>query len=335
MLLLTGGAGYIGAHIAIAAPNTKIVVYDNFSHAPFKNIDAIRRYNPNIRVVEGDVTDRDHLMSTATRFKVNRIIHCAGLKSIPEGERKKSLYTRVNVEGTKNVVSVAEAAKVQRLIFSSSAAVYAPSMDPLTEDSPLGPVSHYGRTKLMAEGAIRANPKVSEISTILRYFNPVGCTVVPDLGVTNLACAMVQAARTSSEFPIFGDQYPTPDGSAVRDYILVDDLARIHSAMLLRKPGTFNVGYGIGYSVKEMVELFQRSTGRYLRAAVHPPRAGDSAFLVADPGKLLSAAKTHMPDRHTLGVGEGSRRISVNIATGLYRQWEALTGEWGLTDQSQ
>lgn len=295
MILVTGGAGYIGSHIVDLLKDQKVIVLDDFSNADFAIVDKLNaRRASRVTVVEGSINDASVLDYAFNRSGIKAVIHCAGLKSVAESNRKKAAYTRVNVHGTTDVMVAAINFGVKTFIFSSSASVYAPSQDgsDLTEDSLTGPISHYGLTKLEAEKAIFSLPKAHDSNIrvcALRYFNPIGAFPFRDRSPSNLVPALCNATYINSPLLVFGSDYPTPDGSCQRDYIPVDLLAQVHRAALTNKnfSGVVNVGTNSSQSVYQLHQLWMEATRTYIELSVQPPRPGDAPRLVANNAKLM------------------------------------------------
>jgi UDP-glucose 4-epimerase len=288
-VIVTGGAGYVGAHAcaALADAGFTPVVYDNLSngHGEFVQWGPLER---------GDIRDGDTLAAAFARWAPVGVLHFAGLIEVGESTRAPARYFDVNVGGSLAVIAAAQAAGVGAFVFSSTCAVYGePQRLPLTEDHPKAPLSPYGRTKLMVEEALAEIGAWTGLRSIaLRYFNAAGADLAgrvgerhePETHVLPLALAAAEAGRA---FSVFGDDYPTPDGTAVRDYVHVEDLAAAHVAALKRlleggEGGAFNLGGGTGVSVAQLLDAVRRSTNRPLEAQMAPRRPGDPAVLVAD-----------------------------------------------------
>lgn len=302
-ILVTGGAGYIGSHVVVALARAGYApfILDSFvnSHrAAVPRIAALA--GKPVDVVEGDVRDAQVLRRTFHDHLITGVVHCAGLKAVGEGEERPLAYWDVNVGGTIALAEVMGEAGVARLVFSSSATVYGqPDSLPVAEDAPLRPQSVYGRTKRTAEDFLRdltrANPNWR--IAILRYFNPAGAHPSGTIGESptdrplNLVPILCRiAAGESHELSIFGSDWPTEDGTGVRDYLHVQDLAEGHVAAmryLASAPGatTLNLGMGRGWSVLEVVHAFERACGRKIARSYAPRRAGDVARCYADPSR--------------------------------------------------
>lgn len=292
-VLVTGGAGYIGSHIAVVLMKAghKVCIYDNYSNShpiAIANIEKI--CGSKVEVVNGDVTNADDLMAALREFQVEAVIHLAGLKSVKNSIQDPLNYYHNNIVGTINVLSAMERYAVKRLIFSSSATVYGdPQYLPIDESHPTAPKNPYGRTKLYAERILsdmaENSPGWSIIS--LRYFNPIGAHESLLIGENsngvpeNLAPYLTRVASGQlDKLNIFGSDYQTPDGTGVRDYIHVMDLAEGHLAALNylnTKSGlaTFNLGTGKGYSVLELLREFELVSGNHIPYDFKSRRFGD------------------------------------------------------------
>ncbi|OOE42810.1 UDP-glucose 4-epimerase GalE [Salinivibrio kushneri] len=300
-VLVTGGSGYIGSHTCIqllSAGHTPIVV-DNLCNSNSLVLDRIEQVaGTRPLFLEGDIRDRAFLDSVFAAHEIDSVIHFAGLKAVGESVALPLKYYDNNVSGTLNLVSAMDRAEVKSLIFSSSATVYGdPASVPIREDFPTSATNPYGRSKLMVEECLRdfqqANPDWS--ITLLRYFNPVGAHKSGLLGEdpqgtpNNLLPFVAQVAVGRREkLGVFGNDYNTPDGTGVRDYIHVVDLADGHLAALDKmtyQPGThiFNLGTGQGNSVLEMVHAFEAAAKCSIPYEIKPRRAGDIAECYADP----------------------------------------------------
>ncbi|MBE6630274.1 MAG: UDP-glucose 4-epimerase GalE [Ruminococcaceae bacterium] len=312
-VLLTGGAGYIGSHtiIEMCEAGHEVVVVDNFSNSSKKSVERVEQIlGKRIPLYEADVADKEAMDRIFAEHAIDAVVHFAGLKAVGESVRKPLEYYENNLISTLVLLRAMEKAGVKKLIFSSSATVYGnPEKCPITEDSPTGNCSNpYGWTKYMIEqilfGYCVAHPEMQVI--LLRYFNPVGAHKSGRIGEmpngipNNLMPYVTQVAVGKlKELSVFGNDYPTPDGTGVRDYIHVVDLARGHVAALqYDKPGAevFNLGTGVGYSVLDMVHTFSRENGVEVPYRIAPRREGDIAACYADPAKaerVLGWRATH------------------------------------------
>ncbi|MFE4212983.1 UDP-glucose 4-epimerase GalE [Streptomyces sp. NPDC056844] len=291
--LITGGAGYIGAHVAKAMTGAgeKVVVLDDIS----SGIEA--RLPADVTLVRGSASDREVLDRVLAEHAVTGVVHLAAKKQVGESVEKPLLYYRENVTGLGVLLEAVVAAGVRRFLFSSSAAVYGvPDVDLITEETPCAPINPYGETKLAGEWLVRATGRAHGISTAcLRYFNVAGAAEpeLADTGVFNVV-PMFFDRLTRGETPrIFGDDYPTPDGTCVRDYIHVADLADAHLAVAAHLDRsadggdlTVNIGRGEGVSVRRLAELVGEVTGLPAEPVVEPRRPGDAARAVASAARM-------------------------------------------------
>jgi UDP-glucose 4-epimerase len=302
-VLVTGGAGYVGSHVVAALARVGIgsVVLDDFSNSSRAVVGRLGQITgAHVPLVEADVRDLDALRATFAAHRIGAVVHCAGLKAVGESAERPLDYWSVNVGGTLALTQAMREAHVGILAFSSSATVYGqPEALPVREDAPLSPQSVYGRTKLavevLLEDLARADSRWRV--AILRYFNPAGAHPSACIGEAprgrpnNLVPFLSRTvAGDYPELAVFGSDWPTPDGTGVRDYIHVDDLAEGHVAAvrwLASRPGawTFNLGVGRGYSVLDVVAAFEHASGRDIRRRFAPRRSGDVAAVYADPSK--------------------------------------------------
>ena len=303
-ILVTGGAGYIGSHTTLALLDAgfEVVVLDNLCNSSAESLRRVERICGKAPLfVEGDIRDRALLDRLFAEHRIAAVLHFAGLKAVGESVRAPLSYYENNVAGTLSLCQAMAAAGVFRLVFSSSATVYGePAQMPISEDFPTGtPTNPYGRSKLMVEEVLadlaRSDPHWS--IALLRYFNPVGAHESGLLGEdpngipNNLLPYIAQVAVGKlSELAVFGGDYPTRDGTGIRDYIHVVDLADGHLKALQTISASsgvhvWNLGTGKGYSVLEMLRAFEQACGRSLPYRVAPRRPGDIAECWADPGK--------------------------------------------------
>lgn len=302
-VLVTGGMGYIGSHtcIQMIAAGMTPVILDNLYNSKstvLARIEKVSGVRP--QFIEGDIRDKALLIDVMQRHQIQSVIHFAGLKAVGESVQKPLEYYDNNVNGTLVLVDAMREAGVKSLVFSSSATVYGdPASVPITEDFPTSATNPYGRSKLMVEECLtdfqKANPDWS--ITLLRYFNPVGSHPSGELGEdpqgipNNLMPFISQVAVGRREFlSVFGSDYPTKDGTGVRDYIHVMDLADGHIAALQKvgeKAGlhVYNLGTGNGYSVLEMVKAFEAASDKAVPYQLVERRPGDIAECWADPAK--------------------------------------------------
>ena len=299
-ILVTGGAGYIGSHCCVALINAgyNVVIVDNFDNSHPEVLRRIEKITGVAPVKEpGDIRDRSFVESVIERHKCDAVIHFAGLKAVGESQQRPDLYYDCNVVGSLRLLQAMKATGVKKLVFSSTATVYGvPKYLPYDEKHPLNPVSVYGRTKLVVENMLRdfyaADPTWA--FSILRYFNPVGAHESGLIGEdpkgipNNLMPIIAQVASGRREkLMIWGNDYETKDGTGVRDYIHVVDLAEGHLRALksLDEPGcnTVNLGCGRGYSVMDVIRAFEHISNRKIKYEIAPRRAGDIGEFYANP----------------------------------------------------
>jgi UDP-glucose 4-epimerase len=305
-VLITGGAGYIGSHtlLEVLAAGHRAHVVDSFANAHPEVLARVRQLsNRAVRFTEADVRDGTAMAAVVAGFAPEAVIHFAGLKAVGESVARPLDYFDVNVGGTVALLKALQGSACRRFVFSSSATVYGnPDYLPIDEAHPLRATNPYGRTKLQIEGMLQdlaaGDPAWSV--ALLRYFNPVGAHASGRIGEDPLGVpnnlvpyiAQVAVGRRPA-LNVFGDDYATPDGTGVRDYIHVGDLARAHLAAMdwtgrARGCEAFNLGTGRGTSVLEMVRAFEAASGRAVPLAVAPRRPGDVAACWADPGRAAA-----------------------------------------------
>lgn len=302
-ILVTGGSGYIGSHtiIELLYAGYDVVALDNFSNSRFECLKRIKEITgKNFTFYQEDLLDKVALDRIFTENEMDAVIHFAGLKAVHESIRQPLTYYHNNVTGTLHLCQVMEKHNVKRLIFSSSATVYGiPECLPLKEDCNLQPINPYGRSKLMVEEILQDVYGSDEhwSITILRYFNPVGAHISgrigeDPVGIPNNLMPFVTKVAIGElpELKVFGDTHPTEDGTGVRDYIHVSDLAFGHVKALeqsLRTSGVnvYNLGRGEGYSVLSLINTFEKVTGHSVPYRIGDPRPGDAAACYADASK--------------------------------------------------
>ncbi|MFD7434081.1 UDP-glucose 4-epimerase GalE [Streptomyces sp. NPDC059861] len=313
--LITGGAGYIGAHVvrAMTEAGERTVVYDDLSTG------LAERVPDDVPLVTGSTLDGDLLSRVLTEHRVTGIVHLAARKQVGESVDLPLHYYRENVEGLRVLLEAVTAARVPSFVLSSSAAVYGmPDVDLVTEETPCVPMSPYGETKLAGEWLVRATGRATGMATAsLRYFNVAGAASpeLADVGVFNLVPMVFEKLTEGAPPRIFGDDYPTPDGTCVRDYIHVVDLAEAHVAVaraLQDSPGrdlTLNIGRGEGVSVRDMVTRITTTTGHHHPPVITPRRPGD-------PPRVVASA-----DRITTELGWKARHDVQDMITSAWEGW--------------
>ena len=307
-LLITGGAGFIGSHtcLVLLEAGHDLVVLDDFSNSSPESLKRVRQLanlegsSPRLQVVEGDIRNKSDLRKGFRAGKgIEAVIHFAGLKAVGESVREPLRYWDVNVAGSQSLLSVMREENCRTLAFSSSATLYGlPERVPVTEDDPVQPINPYGFTKAAVEQMLEdlSSSEPGWRIARLRYFNPVGAHPSGQIGEdpngipNNLFPFVSQVAvGRRQELQVFGNDWPTPDGTGVRDYIHVMDLAEGHLAAIqhLMEQGpqllTVNLGSGQGHSVLEVVEAFEQASGRPVAYRLVERRLGDAATTVADP----------------------------------------------------
>lgn len=298
-VLVTGGAGYIGTHVCVEllTAGHDVVVIDNFTNSKPSAIGRVAQIaGRKPALVRADIRERGHVRAVLEQHRIDAVLHLAGLKSVGESVAQPLAYYDCNVGGTISLLLAMRDAGVTTLVFSSSATVYGdPASLPIREDFPCAPTNPYGQTKRMIELMLldesRADPQFS--ATLLRYFNPVGAHPSGLIGEdprgtpNNLLPFVSQVALGQRpRLAIFGNDWPTPDGTGVRDYLHVVDLAKGHLAALDRaRPGAqiYNLGTGQGWSVLDVVRAMERASGREVPYTVTARRSGDIAACWADP----------------------------------------------------
>jgi UDP-glucose 4-epimerase len=293
-ILVTGGAGYIGSHVVLQLRERgeSVVVLDDLSR-------GFRQSVGDTPLVVGDIGDRPLVTRLLREYGVDTVIHFAAFTIVPESVRDPLKYYANNVCATRNLLQCCAESAVPHFVFSSSAAVYgSPASDMAAEDSPTVPINPYGTSKLVSEWMLRDLAAATDLRYVaLRYFNVAGSDMGGRIGqATPGATLLIKVASEATvgkrpHVSIFGTDYPTPDGTGIRDYIHVQDLAGAHLAALdhLRRQGAsavLNCGYGHGYSVREVLESVQRVSGRSLTIREEPRRAGDPAALVAKADRI-------------------------------------------------
>ncbi|MGQ9632514.1 MAG: UDP-glucose 4-epimerase GalE [bacterium] len=287
--LVVGGAGYIGS------VTTEVMIHEGIEVVVFDNLSRGHRsaVHPKAKFIRGDLSDKDGITRVLKSESIDSIVHFAAYSLVGESMEAPNMYFRNNVACTVNLLEAMREAGVKKIVFSSTAAVYGePNEVPISEDAPTSPKNPYGASKLMIEEILRWNSVAYGVHyTALRYFNAAGASENfgedhdPETHLIPLILDVALGKRDAVE--IFGTDYPTPDGTAIRDYIHVVDLARAH-VLALRdgRNGTYNLGNGEGYSVREVVEAAERVTGRPIPTREIPRRPGDPAKLVASSKRI-------------------------------------------------
>ena len=302
-ILVTGGAGYIGSHTCVELLNAgyDVVVLDNLSNASEKSLERVSKITGKpVKFYKADILDRDALNEIFDKEDIDSCIHFAGLKAVGESVAKPWEYYENNIAGTLTLVDVMRKHNVKNIVFSSTAATYGePENIPILETDRTFPTNPYGESKLAVEKMMKWCDVAYGIKfTALRYFNVAGAHPTGEIGEdhnpeSHLIPIILQVALGKREsIGIYGDDYPTPDGTCIRDYIHVMDLADAHILALKRlynggESAIFNLGNGEGFSVKEVIEVTRKVTGHPIPAVVSPRRAGDPAKLVATSEKAM------------------------------------------------
>ena len=316
--MLTGGAGYIGAHIlrALHDQGHDVVVLDDLSTG------LRRKVSEGIPFVEASILDTDSVTRALTSHRVDGVIHLAAKKSVGESVEQPHMYFEQNVQGTMALLDAIKAADVHHMVLSSSAAVYgSPDVDAVTEDTPTMPINPYGQTKLAQEWLVRdLSESGYDLSWVaLRYFNVAGAGAddLGDTGVFNLIPMVLRALDDGQAPQVFGDTYPTPDGTCIRDYIHVQDLAEAHVAAVTQaerggRTDIYNVGRGMGFSVLDVLDAVRSAMGSDFAHEISAPRAGDPASLVAAVNRIHSE------------LGWQAQRDLTDMVTSAWSAWQAF-----------
>ena len=311
-ILFTGAAGYIGSHTALAflaKTDCKITIIDNLQSGFMENVAFLQRdFGDRINFIQMDLGDFGAVAKLFQSHKFDAVVHFAASLIVPESVAKPLLYYTNNTKNTLNLIANCVESNTNRFIFSSTAAVYGePKIVPVSEDSPLAPINPYGSSKMMSEMILRdtANANDDFRFVALRYFNVAGAYGKNDYAkkagigqrsanathLIKVACECAVGKRPSMS--IFGDDYETKDGSCIRDYIHIDDLANAHLSAFEflengNKSSVFNVGYGVGFSVKEVVAKVKEISGVDFKVVQSPRREGDPAILISNNAKILA-----------------------------------------------
>jgi len=300
-ILVTGGAGYIGSACvqALCEAGHTVVVFDDLSTGQADNVSS------SALLLQGDLTDSQAIFEVCAEYPFDAVMHFAAKKAVGESETDPSLYFKTNVVGTINLLRAMDKYNIPKIIFSSTAAVYEPPADdkPFTEKTKTGPLSVYGATKLMVEDVIKTYARTGKIQeyAILRYFNVAGDAGLEyrEEAAQNVFPIIARALTQGEAFNIYGTDYDTKDGTCVRDYIHLRDLVEAHTlALITQKSGTYNLGTGTGYTVRELVEAFNAELPEPLRVIEAARRPGDAPAVVADAS--LAAEALNWTPKHTL-----------------------------------
>jgi UDP-glucose 4-epimerase len=336
MIFVTGGAGYIGSHTCVELLNAghDVTVFDNFSNSQPEALARVERITgKKPQLIEGDIRDGAALLAALKQSQAKAVIHFAGLKAVGESVEQPLHYYDNNVVGTVRLLEAMQTSGIKTLVFSSSATVYGdPQRLPLTEDHPLSATNPYGQTKLVIENMLRDlyRSDASWRISILRYFNPVGAHASGLIGEdpqgipNNLLPFVAQVAVGRREFlNVWGNDYDTPDGTGVRDYIHVVDLALGHLAALKQLQAKaqcteVNLGTGVGYSVLDMVRAFEQASGKPVPFKLAPRRSGDVAACYAEP-KLALALLGWRAERGLQTMCEDAWRWQSNNPNGYHQ----------------
>jgi len=316
--MLTGGAGYIGAHIlrALHDQGHDVVVLDDLSTG------LRRKVSEGVPFVQASILDTDSVTRALADHQVDGVIHLAAKKSVGESVEQPHMYFEQNVQGTMALLEAIKAADVHHMVLSSSAAVYgSPDADAVTEDTPTMPINPYGQTKLAQEWLVRdLSESGYDLSWVaLRYFNVAGAGAddLGDTGVFNLIPMVLRALDYGQAPQVFGDTYPTPDGTCIRDYIHVQDLAEAHVAAVTQaerggRTDIYNVGRGMGFSVLDVLDAVRSAMGSDFAHEISAPRAGDPASLVAVFNRIHSE------------LGWQAQRDLADMVTSAWSAWQAF-----------
>jgi UDP-glucose 4-epimerase len=300
--LLTGGAGYIGSHIAdeFIRSGKNVVIYDSLHQGLESRIEYLRtKHGVKIPFIVADIRDYNEIENAIRTYKIDGIVHTAALKAVGESMEKRDEYFEVNLDATTELLAIAQRNGVKKFIFSSTAAVYGSpeSSHPCAEEDPKKPISPYGDSKDQAESRVTEFINAAGNSgTSLRFFNVVGASSseLMDNSITNLVPIAINQLKKNESPTIFGTDYPTPDGTCIRDYVDVRDIARAHLAAAsstTKLPPAMNIGTGRGASVREVINLVLEATKKTdIKVVEKDRRSGDPALLCAN----VSLAKTAM-----------------------------------------
>lgn len=294
-ILITGGAGYIGTACtnAFISAGHNVIVYDSLVSGQKEKV------NDKATFIQGDILDDESLDEVFSLHSVDVVVHLAALKSVADGQTNPEEYYRVNVMGTLHLLEAMRKAQVKNIVFSSTAAVYQPNETGIyKEDDSIQASSVYGSTKVMCEELFRTYQSLGYLSqvTIFRYFNLAGDSgaLFLDSNAQNVFPLLAQAIQKEKEFKIFGNNYETRDGTCIRDYIHIDDLVDAHiKAIAVNSSGTFNLGTEIGVTVQELVDAFEKISGKPLLTIEAERRDGDLPQAIADASQAKQQLDWH------------------------------------------
>lgn len=302
MLLITGGAGYIGSHVVLKLLGDTvfdILVFDNLENGHYETIETLQKMK-NFIFVQGDLKNLEDLKNLFQQYKIDAVLHFAAYISVEESVKNPKKYYHNNLVGTLNLLDIMLEHEVKKMVFSSTAAVYGvPKYVPIDESHPKNPINPYGKTKFILEEILNDYERAYGLKSVkLRYFNVVGADSKNRIGElhepeTHLIPNILKSANDSKKvFNLYGDDYNTKDGTCVRDYVNIEDLASAHVAALeylmnYNKSDSFNIGTKNGNTVKEVLEICRKISSKEIKFKINPRRAGDSESLVADNSKAL------------------------------------------------
>lgn len=306
-VLVTGGAGYIGSHVCstLLASGHEVLIIDNFTNSSTNVISNIQDLaNSQILYQNCNILDEVQINLAFQKFQPDLVVHLAGLKSVVESISQPLEYFKVNFSGTINILQAMDYYGCNKIIFSSSATVYGPSDKSCTEDSPVAPTNPYGHSKLMTEKLLQhwCSSSKNKSAIVFRYFNPLGADPSGLIGEnstsepSNIMPILLKSIDKSTEFKIFGNDYDTIDGTGVRDYVHVSDVADAHVKAIGAALPSFevlNLGIGKGTSVFELVKALEQACEKNIRTTVVKRRQGDIAYSCADPGKANKLLNWH------------------------------------------
>ncbi len=305
MILITGGAGYIGSHTAIRFLDAgyEIVIFDNLENGHIETVETLKRIG-RVNFVKGDLRNANDIENVFKKYDIDTVIHFAGFIQVEESVKNPSKYYRNNIIGALNLLDSMVSNNVKEIVFSSTCAIYGePVYTPLDESHPKKPINPYGKTKYMIEEILEDYDDAYGIKSIkLRYFNVAGADSQTRIGEwhepeTHLIPNILKSVfKEGNTFKVFGTDYNTSDGTCIRDYVNIEDMAQAHMLAYLYlkenlKSDAFNIGTEKGSSVKEILETAQRVTGKKINVKYEPPRSGDTAILYANAAKAQSVLK--------------------------------------------